>query len=116
MYCVGLPCSRSLQIAAVVDPREFGEFVFRMAVEVGLLSAQGVAEKHFGGQPRHRDAGVVEKVCALVERRADGDHWRPPLQETGCCSSACCFSFSAWKCVRHSVEHRPEAPSMIESS
>jgi hypothetical protein len=54
-----------------MDPGEFGEFVFGMAVEVWPLAAKRMAEQNFGGETRRGDPVIFEQPRALLDCGAE---------------------------------------------
>ena len=63
MYWVGLPLQPLVQVAAVVQPLHFAQFLLGMRVEIHALAAHGVRQQHFGGQPRHGDGGIFQQFA-----------------------------------------------------
>ncbi len=61
-----------VQIAAVVDPFDLGQFFFRMRVKIDAVALESVSEKHFGGEARRDDGVVLQELGALEERGLDG--------------------------------------------
>ena len=64
-----------------------------MREEVHALAAQGVRQQHFGGEPRHGDAAILQQARALEQRRLDG-HGASGGRAAR--RVACCLSFSVW--------------------
>jgi hypothetical protein len=79
-----------VQVAAVVDPLDFAEFLLGVRVEVLALAVEGVGEEDFRVQPGLGDGGGGKEICPLPEGRPDVE--KPARQSTA--PSRC--SFSAW--------------------
>jgi hypothetical protein len=62
-----------VEVAAVVDPGEFGEGVAGVAEKENALFLERVHEKEFGGEAGGLDAGFGEDFDALHEGLADGE-------------------------------------------
>ena len=65
----GFAVETLVQVAAVVQPLHLLQFPLGMGVEVDALLANGVRQQHLGGEPRHRDAGILQQASALEQRR-----------------------------------------------
>ncbi len=72
----GLAVQPFVQIAPVVKPDELGQLLLRMGVEKWPFASQGVAQQHFGRQPRSGDGGLLKKLGSLPERGLDGHRRR----------------------------------------
>lgn len=69
----GFAIKALVQVAAVMEPFEFGEGLFGVGEEVGTFAVERVAKDNFGGEARCGDAGLSEKIRSLAEGFADGE-------------------------------------------
>ena len=57
-----------MQVAPVVEPFDFAQLMFGMAVEVSAIAMKRVTEEHFSRKPRDSDPLVLEELDALQKR------------------------------------------------
>src|SRR5579864_3371352 len=56
-----------MKIAAVVDPGDFAEFIFRMGVQMRSFAVEGVSEQNFRCQPGCTNRAFLEQLGALKQ-------------------------------------------------
>ena len=68
----GLAADALVQVAAVVNPGEFGQFVCGMAEQIDALLTERMRQQDFGRQPRNGNSRFLKKLRPLPKRLAYG--------------------------------------------
>ena len=72
----GLPGDTLMKVAPVVDPGEFRQFFFRVAIQIDTLATERVGKQDFGGQARRGRTGLFKKRGPLLQRGLYGQEPR----------------------------------------